>query len=939
MYKFLKHRRVNIFGAVETGDHSKKRGEFEKPTSRGIQAKAMLMFVCLLFAVNSFGQTWQAGENITATLSNGTLTFSGTGAMDNYNYSSTPWYGVRSNISTVIINNGITSIGYMAFTGCSGLTSLTIPNSVTSIGLAAFSVCSGLTSLAIPNSVTSIGSGAFSGCSGLTSLTIPNSVTSIGSGAFSYCSGLTSLTISNSVTAIGDSLFSGCSGLTSLTIPNSVTSIGYMAFTGCSGLTSLIIPNSVTSIGFYAFSGCRGLTVVTIGSNVTSIGGRAFYYCDSLLEIHSKNTTPPTTGDYYGNAFENVTKTTCKLYVPVGSTDAYMSANEWKDFINIFEENGNIPPTLSVSDSCTFSASGGTTTITITSNQSWTVQNNVSWLTVSQTGGSNNGTFTVTATANTSASWRNATITVTGGGITRTIPVWQESAPLFNVSPDSCHISASGGTTTITVTSNQSWTVQNNASWLTVSQTGGSNNGTFTITATTNTSASQRSANITVTGGGITRTITVYQAPAVMLSVLPDSCTFSANGGTTTITITSNQSWTVQNNASWLIVSQTGGSNNGTFTITATTNTSASQRSANITVTGGGITRTITVYQAPAVMLSVLPDSCTFSANGGTTTITVTSNQSWTVQNNASWLTVSQTGGGHNGILITDTTNITAAANTSTSQRNATVTITGGGITRTILVHQAPAAMLSFSSDSSMYIFGADGGTTSAISVVSNQTWTVSVSNTWLAVSRTEGSNNGIFTITAAKNTSIVDTLFGYVFVTGGGITKTITVQVLPASVPVTGVNLSLASLLGEIDGSDTLTATVQPANASNKTVTWSSSDTGVATVNNGMVNFVGIGTATITVTTQDGAKNATCTVTVEAQIPVPVFDGLQREYSQTNTSIPLKLKGKNAENFTVFKVNGEVKTAFVPDTKGVFLIEAFTSDGKSKIETYIKVN
>ena len=101
---------------------------------------------------------------------------------------------------------------------------------VTSIGYYAFGGCSGLTSITIPNSVTSIGSNAFYGCSGLTSITIPNSVTSIGSHAFYFCSGLTSITIPNSVTRIGSNAFSFCSGLTSVTIPNSVISIGSYAF-------------------------------------------------------------------------------------------------------------------------------------------------------------------------------------------------------------------------------------------------------------------------------------------------------------------------------------------------------------------------------------------------------------------------------------------------------------------------------------------------------------------------------------------------------------------------------------------------------------------------------------------------------------------------------------------------------------------------------------
>ena len=94
----------------------------------------------------------------------------------------------------------------------------------------------------IQEGVTSIGAEAFSGCSGLTSVAIGNSVTSIGGSAFFYCSGLTSVTIPNSVTSIGDSAFWGCSGLTSVTIPNSVTSIGDNAFYKCYALQTIFVP-------------------------------------------------------------------------------------------------------------------------------------------------------------------------------------------------------------------------------------------------------------------------------------------------------------------------------------------------------------------------------------------------------------------------------------------------------------------------------------------------------------------------------------------------------------------------------------------------------------------------------------------------------------------------------------------------------------------------
>ena len=179
--------------------------------------------------------------------------------------------------------------------------------------------------------VTSIGYNAFNGCTGLTSVEIPNSVTSIGDNAFSGCSGLTSVEIPNSVTSIGNSAFSGCTGLTSLTIGNSVTSIGGFAFIGCSSVTSLTIPNSVTSIGDHAFNACKGLTSLTIGNNVDTIKVAAFADCSGLSMMMVKASEPPTLTDT--NVFHGVT-TSIPVYVPNDSLSAYQSADVWSNFTN-----------------------------------------------------------------------------------------------------------------------------------------------------------------------------------------------------------------------------------------------------------------------------------------------------------------------------------------------------------------------------------------------------------------------------------------------------------------------------------------------------------------------------------------------------------------------------------------------------------------------------
>ena len=107
------------------------------------------------------GQAWHIGwpnaADVTATLSgsspNYTLTISGTGAMRDFTSGSVPWNSVSSSITSVVIEQGVISIGYASFEGCSDLTSVSIPNSVTLIGLHTFANCSGLTSITCLNPV------------------------------------------------------------------------------------------------------------------------------------------------------------------------------------------------------------------------------------------------------------------------------------------------------------------------------------------------------------------------------------------------------------------------------------------------------------------------------------------------------------------------------------------------------------------------------------------------------------------------------------------------------------------------------------------------------------------------------------------------------------------------------------------------------------------
>ena len=136
-----------------------------------MKKQLLLLMMMLLPMVAMADNSGTCGDNLTWTLveSTGTLTISGTGAMQNFNnpnyYSNglSPWYYDRAKVITVVIEDGVTTIGNCAFYNCSKMSSVIIHNSVTTIGSYAFSSCSCLTSITIPSSVTSIGSSAFSG--------------------------------------------------------------------------------------------------------------------------------------------------------------------------------------------------------------------------------------------------------------------------------------------------------------------------------------------------------------------------------------------------------------------------------------------------------------------------------------------------------------------------------------------------------------------------------------------------------------------------------------------------------------------------------------------------------------------------------------------------------------------------------------------------------
>lgn len=253
------------------------------------------------------------GGNLTWTLdSEGTLTIEGEGEMtDSFAYGTAYWYSCRDAITSLVIGDGVTSIGRYAFCDFTNLTSVSFPDGITYVGIYAFFGCNSVTDvyaesldgwlrISFSNDSSnpmSYADNLYLGGERAVDIAISDGVSFIGKYAFLHCRSLTSVAIPGGVTYIGSSAFAGCWGLTCVGLPDSVTSIGSNAFNGCIGLESISIPDGVTSIGGRSFYKCSSLTGVTIPDSVTSIGEYAFAYCDNLKLLTILGADMPVIGE------------------------------------------------------------------------------------------------------------------------------------------------------------------------------------------------------------------------------------------------------------------------------------------------------------------------------------------------------------------------------------------------------------------------------------------------------------------------------------------------------------------------------------------------------------------------------------------------------------------------------------------------------------------
>lgn len=391
-----------------------------------------------------------------------------------------------------------------------------------------------------------------------------------------------------------------------------------------------------------------------------------------------------------------------------------------------------------------FNAAGGSQTININTNKSYTIGYIPSWLTA--TPSTDYKTLTITTTANESTSERTSTLYINSCSI----KVTQRAANISVSSSSTINVEKDGGQYEMKITSDMPWTASAGSySWISISpESGNAGSTNVTLSIAPNSSTSQRTGRVNFKIGTATVSEVTIQQKGLVLNVSPSSVMFSADACSRTVDVESNTKWKVTSKPEWITVSSETYDGNKTLTLNATANSQTSTRTGTVTLACDGValSKSITVGQEGR-KFDNLVSSLSFTAEPSSQLFSISTDASWTAEASESWVTLSNTSGNGNADV-----QVSVAENTSDAERTATVTVTAGGTAQTILITQASHY---FTIDPTSFSAIPSTGGSHKIQVASDSQWSASKSAEWLTVSPTSGKGNIEVTITAADNPSV----------------------------------------------------------------------------------------------------------------------------------------------------------------------------------------
>ncbi len=224
-------------------------------------ALAAALLLAALLPLSALALDGTAGQ-LQWNLSGGVLTITGHGEIPDYTDAfMPPWYSVADAVTQIVVGEGITRVGDLAFFGCENAQSALLGSTVTEIGQRAFKNCKKLSHIDLPTGLKTIADAAFESCESLKTLTLPEGLQSIGAYAFTW-SGLTSITVPASVTELGAVAFAYCRSLVRVRLLCPLTKLPDWTFYDCTALKDLLLPEATQQIGQKALDGCGRLNAL-----------------------------------------------------------------------------------------------------------------------------------------------------------------------------------------------------------------------------------------------------------------------------------------------------------------------------------------------------------------------------------------------------------------------------------------------------------------------------------------------------------------------------------------------------------------------------------------------------------------------------------------------------------------------------------------------------
>ena len=405
--------------------------------------------------------------------------------------------------------------------------------------------------------------------------------------------------------------------------------------------------------------------------------------------------------------------------------------------------------------------------ISINSNISWSAKSSDSWITISKSSGDvGYSKTTITIAKNTTANSRTGHVEIYNKdyNVSKKVAVTQKVASL-TINPESIDVGAESITKKITIESNIEWIVNSHANWITLSKSSGTaGTTTLNVNIEANTLASSRTSQITVYNQdyNITKKIVVNQA-ASTISVSTSSIEVGPESSTQNVNITSNIPWTAKTSDSWITLSKSSGYAGTTIlTINIGANTLASSRSGYVEIynTECNVSKRVNITQTSICPeLAVSHNTLNVEADAIKKIISIESNIPWSANVSDNWIRLSESSGTAGTTALT----IDIDANISISSRSGYIELSNAeyGVSKRVEINQtAFCPELKVSHDT--LNVEADA-ITKIITIESNISWSASVSDNWISLSKSSSSvgNDAIILTIEQNTTSIART--GYV--------------------------------------------------------------------------------------------------------------------------------------------------------------------------------